>query len=127
MASLGERWSRTRPTKTFAFWFCFAAVLLTVIIGFTWGGWVTSSTAQTTAKAMAEDAVVHRLTPICIAAAEHDPGRDKKLKDLKATSEWERADYVKKSGWATMPGDKEPDEKVADECARGLVARSETR
>jgi hypothetical protein len=34
---------------------------------------------------------------------------------------------VKKSGWATMPGDKEPDEKVADECARGLVARSETR
>lgn len=127
MASLSERWRQARLTKTFVFWFSLAAVVLTMVIGFTWGGWVTSSTAQTTAKAMAEDAVVHRLTPICVAAAEHDPAREKKLKELKATGEWERADYVKKAGWATMPGDKEPDGKVADECARTLVARNEAR
>jgi hypothetical protein len=123
MAGFGQRWSQARPSKTFVFWSWVAAVVATLIIGFTWGGWVTSSTAQTTAKAMAEDAVVHRLTPICVAAAEHDPGGEKKLKSLKETSEWERGDYVKKAGWATMPGDKDPDSKVADECAKVLASR----
>ena len=123
MATFSQRWKQSRPTKTFVFWSCVAAVVATVTIGFTWGGWVTSSTAQTTAKAMAEDAVVHRLTPICVAAAEHDPGSEQKLKGLKEVGEWDRGDYVKKAGWATMPGDKDPDSKVADECAKLLMSR----
>jgi acid phosphatase class B len=110
MGSLGQRWTQSRPTKTFVFWSCVAVVIATVTVGFTWGGWVTSSTAQTTAKAMAEDAVVHRLTPICVAAAKHDPASDKKLKELKNT------------GWATMPGNADPDSKVADECAKILAS-----
>jgi hypothetical protein len=122
MAGFSQRWSQARPTKTFVFWFGVAAVIATMVIGFTWGGWVTSSTAEATAKAMADDAVVHRLTPICVAAAQHDPARDKKLKELKDTGEWDRGDYVKKAGWATMPGDKTPDPKVADECAKMLAA-----
>jgi hypothetical protein len=72
---------------------------------------------------MAEDAVVHRLTSICVTAAKHDPARDKKLKELKDTGEWERRDYVQKAGWATMPGDAEPDSKVADECAKILASQ----
>jgi len=32
-----------------------------------------------------------------------------------------RGEYVQKQGWATMPGEKEPDSNVADECARRLV------
>jgi hypothetical protein len=123
MASLNQRWSQVRPTKIFVFWYGVAAVVATLAIGFTWGGWVTSSTAQMTAKSMAEDAVVHRLTPICVAAAKHDPARDKKFKELKATGEWERGDYVKKAGWATMPGDTDPDSRVADECAKILASQ----
>jgi pimeloyl-ACP methyl ester carboxylesterase len=123
VASLNQRWSEARPTKTFLFWFTLAAVVGTIVIGFSWGGWVTSGTAQATAKAMADDAVVHRLTSICVAAAHNDPGRQQKLKSLQETGEWERPDYVKKAGWATMPGDKDPDSRVADECARALVAK----
>lgn len=123
MGSLSERWTQARPSKTFVFWFGVAIVVATVTIGFTWGGWVTSSTAQTAAKSMAEDAVVHRLTSICVAAAKHDPARDKKLKELRDTGEWSRSDYVKKAGWATMPGDKDPDTTVADECARMLASQ----
>ena len=123
MASFSQRWSETRPTKTFVFWFCLAAVVVTLVVGFGWGGWVTGATAQATAKAMAEDAVVHRLTSICVAAARSDPARQQKLKALRETGEWERSDYVKKVGWATMPGDKDPDSKVADECARVLASK----
>ena len=36
-------------------------------------------------------------------------------------SSYERADYVKKHGWAKMPGDAEADAKVAEQCAKLLA------
>ena len=96
-----------------------AIVLLIVIFS---AGWVTTSgSAQNKAEEMAEEAVVDRLAPICVVQFLQDPEKDKKLKELKDTSSWQRGDYVIKQGWATMPGEKEPDSKVADECARRLV------
>ena len=50
--SVGQRWSEARPTKTVAFWSCVASVVLTMIVGFSWGGWVTGGTARTTAETM---------------------------------------------------------------------------
>jgi hypothetical protein len=61
------------------------------------------------------------LAPICVVQFLQDPEKDKKLKELKDTSSWQRGDYVKKQGWATMPGEKEPDREVADACAGLLV------
>ena len=120
-ASLGQRWSEARPTKTIVFWSWVASVVATMIIGFTWGGWVTGSTARTMAAVMAEDAVVQRLAPICVVQVKKDPGKDQKLNALKGLSTWERGEYVKKQGWATMPGGEEPDSKVAEECAKLLL------
>ena len=121
MVSLGQKWSGARPTKTVVFWLCVAFVVVTMIIGFTWGGWVTGGTAREMAKVMAEDAVARRLASICVVRFEQDPGKDQKLKELKEMSTWQRGEYVKKQGWATLPGEKEPDSKVADECAKLLA------
>ena len=121
MVSFRQRWSGARATKTVVFWFCVASVVVTMIVGFTWGGWVTGGTAREMAKVMAEDAVVRRLAPICAVRFEQDPRKDQKLKELKEVSAWQRGDYVTKQGWATLPGDKEPDSKVAAECAKLLV------
>ncbi len=96
-----------------------------MIIGFTWGGWVTGRTARNIAEVMAEDAVVRRLAPICVLQFKKDPGKDQKLKELKETSTWQRGEYVKNQGWATMPGEKEPESKVADECAKLLMLISQ--
>jgi len=49
--SFGERWSQSRPTKTLVFWACAASVAATMIVGFTWGGWVTGGTALKVAEA----------------------------------------------------------------------------
>jgi hypothetical protein len=59
-------------------------------------------------------------TPICLAQFKHDPKKDRKLKQFKEVNRWEQGDYVKKQGWATMPGEQEPDGKVADACAKLL-------
>ena len=92
-----------------------AAVL--AIVGFTWVGWVTGNTAQQMATAAAEKAVVDRLGPICVEQYSQDPEKDQKLKEMKEMSSWNRSDYVGEQGWATMPGEKDPDSMVSRKCA----------
>ena len=122
--SFGQRWSAARPPKTIVFWSCVASAVVTMIIGFTWGGWVTGGTARSMAAVTGEDAVVKRLAPICIVRFTQDPSKDHKLKEVKDTDTWQRGDYVKKQGWATMPGEREPDGRVADECVKLLMLTS---
>ena len=120
-ASLGQRWSAARPTKTIVFWSWVASIVVTMIIGFTWGGWVTGGTARKMADVVGEDAVVKRLAPMCVLQFRQDVKKDQKLKGLKETGTWEKTEFVKKQGWATMPGEREPDGKVADECVKLLL------
>ena len=122
--SFGERWQQTRPTKTTMFWSWVAVVVLTLVVGFEWGGWVTGSTSRSRAEAAGQDAVVARLAPICAYQANHDPQRDEKLKALAGTDTWSRADYVIKQGWATMPGEREADSRVAEQCVTLLLKKS---
>ncbi len=122
--SLRERWDAARPTKTIVFWSWVASVILTMIIGFAWGGWVTGGTARSMATTMAEDAVVKRLAPICVVQFNRDPGKDQKLQELAKTDSWQRSEYVQKQGWATMPGEEKPDSNVASECTRLIMLLS---
>jgi hypothetical protein len=119
--SMGQRWTNAQPTKTMAFWACMASVVLTMIVGFAWGGWVTGGTADKMATTLADAAVVKRLAPICVVQFNQDPGKDQKLVALKGTDSWERDGYVEKQGWATMPGEKQSDSKVAEACANLLM------
>ena len=122
--SRGQRWSAARPTKTLVFWSWVGAAVLTMILGFGWGGWVTGGTARTTAETMAHDAVVTRLAPICVVQSGRDPAKAVKLVALKEESAWQRGEYVGKQGWATMPGEREPDSNVARACATLLIPTS---
>jgi hypothetical protein len=74
---------------------------------------------------MAEDAVVQRLGPICVGQFNQDPEKAQKLEALKKMSSYQRDDYVKEQGWATMPGEEQPNSKVADECAKLLILNSQ--
>ena len=123
--SLGERWDAARPTKTLVFWSWLGSIVLTMIIGFGWGGWVTGGSARTMADTWAKAAVVQRLAPICVAQFKQDPGKDQKLVALKGTDSWQRSGYVEKQGWATMPGEEKPDSLVAEECAKLLMLISQ--
>jgi hypothetical protein len=58
------------------------------------------------AVTMAEDAVAKRLAPMCVVQISRDPAKDQKMKELRHLTEYARADYVKKQGWATMPDER---------------------
>ena len=119
--SLGQKWDKARATKKVVFWFAVAAIILTMIVGFNWGGWVTGGTAQK----MTNDAVVQRLSSICVAQFNQDPEKAQKLIEFNETRNYQRDDYVREQGWATMPGEDQPNSKVADACAKQLVQTSQ--
>lgn len=120
-ATLAERWRGAQPTKTAAMWLCLASAVLTMIVGFAWGGWVTEGTAQKMAEATADAAVVKRLAPICVVQFKQDPAKVAKLVALKGTQTWEQDAYIEKQGWATIPGEEKSDRKVAEACAALLL------
>ncbi len=108
-----------------ALWGAVGGGIVLAIIGFTWGGWVTGGTARELGQEMAEVAVVGLLAPICVEQFNQDSAKDQKLTTLKETDSWKRNDYVEKQGWATMPGEKEADSKVAGKCAELIVELGE--
>ena len=116
--SFSERWTTARLTKMGTVWCCVATAIVTMVIGFTWGQWVTGSTARAMAASQGEETIVKRLTPICVAQFKGDPKKEEKLKALQALDVWQQTDYVKTQGWATMPGEQDPETRVASECAK---------
>ncbi len=106
-------WEKVQPVL----WGAAGGAIVLAIIGFAWGGWVTGSTARQMAAEVADTAVVERLAPICVEQFNQDSKKDQKLKELKELDSWKRGEYVQEQGWATMPGEKDPDRTVAGKCA----------
>jgi len=103
-------------------WGAVIGSILTMIVGFSWGGWTTSSTAHQGAMKQADAAVTAALVPICLAGEKADVTRAKKLGELKViTSSWEQTEFVMKTGWATFPGQQDPNRAVAEACASALL------
>jgi dienelactone hydrolase len=99
--------------------------ILTMIVGFSWGGWTTSSTANQVANQRADAAVTTAFVPVCLAQQKVDPTKGKKLGEFKAiTTSYEQTDFVMKSGWATFPGQADPNRNVAEACASALLNKA---
>lgn len=111
------------PKVEAALWGAAGGAAALALIGFMWGGWVTGGTATRMAKEQAEKAVIAVLAPICADKFRHAKNADENLGKLKAISySWEKGTYVSKGGWATLPGNDEPNQGVAQACAEMLTA-----
>jgi len=103
-------------------WGAVIGCILTMIVGFSWGGWTTQSTANQDAIKRANAAVTATLVPICLAQQKVDAAKGTKLGELKdISSSYEQTEFVMKAGWATFPGKEEPNRDVAEACASDLV------
>jgi dienelactone hydrolase len=106
-------------------WGAVIGSILTMIVGFNWGGWTTSTTANQVATQRADAAVTTAFVPVCLAREKADGTKGKKLGELKAiTTSYEQTDFVMKAGWATFPGKADPNRDVAEACASALVAQA---
>jgi uncharacterized membrane protein YeaQ/YmgE (transglycosylase-associated protein family) len=97
-------------------WGLVIGAIITLIIGFAWGGWRTGGTS----RGMAEEAVLATRAAICVAQFMKQPNPQEKLKQLKEISSWERATFIEKGGWDKMPGEAQASYTVSRACADGL-------
>lgn len=89
---------------------------LTAIVGFTWGGWVSTSKANEIALQKSTTAVAEVLTPYCVAGALADPNYATILETMKAGTSYDRTAIVTKAGWATPMGTDKPLAALAAAC-----------
>lgn len=95
--------------------------VLTMVLGFGWGGWMTASGADRVARERSSAAVVSALVPVCIEKSKSDPALVKRLAELRGlTSSWEQSEAVIRDGWATI-GSGDANRDVAEACASQLV------
>jgi len=67
-----------------------------IVVGFVWGGWVTGGTAAKMEKASAKEAIAQTFTPLCVANAEKEPD---KVKRMLEKSTWNQDNFVVEAGW----------------------------
>jgi hypothetical protein len=105
-----------------ALWGAAGGAIVLATVGFTWGGWMTGSTAGKLADQRADSAVVAVLTPICVDKFQQNGDAIANLAALKKIpSNWEQGNFLQNGGWATRPGATSPDYVLARACAEKLV------
>jgi len=105
-------------------WSGVGGALVTMYVGFNFGGWVTNGGAVAMAKETAATAVTERLGSICVAQFNRDKAKSEKLVEMKGKDAWEIGRFIDAQSWAIMPGDEKSDSGVADACARQLSKTS---
>lgn len=100
----------------YGLWGLIGGAVITMILGFAWGGWTTAGTAQ----AMTDKAVVASQSAICVAQFVKQPNHEARLKEFADTSSWTRGEYVEKGGWDVMPGQQKGAPGTARACADGI-------
>ena len=100
----------------FGVWGFICGAVITMIIGFGWGGWSTRGTTQK----MTDEAVLASQAAICVAQFMKQPNHEGKLKELGEIDSWKRSEFIEKGGWDKMPGQEKAGSSVAQACAKGI-------
>jgi hypothetical protein len=132
--TLKGRFDHYQASKAVLFWGCAGSVILALVVGFTWGGWVTGGTAQEMAEKAGAQGRQQVAAVVCVdrfmAAA--DVGVQlAALKDI--SSSYQRDKFVQSGGWAVMrtksedgrsagPSSTRDQREAAELCADELVA-----
>ena len=117
-----QRVAEFKPSKTLWFWSCVACIVLTMIVWFTFGGWVTGGTAKEMAQTAADDARAKLVASVCVEKFTTSSDFAVKLAKLKETNTWARSDMLEKGGWVTLAGMTEPLDDAAELCSDKLAA-----
>jgi hypothetical protein len=120
--SIQQRWNDLQPSKTMLVWSCLGSVVVALIVGFTWGGWVTGGTARDMAETAGAESRYALASVICVEKFLAAPDAQAQLTELKAIdSSYRQRQFIEEGGWAVMPEQEEAARQAADLCAKVLA------
>ena len=111
----------TAAKVKYGIWGLILGAVIAMIVGFVWGGWTTSGTAET----MSDEAVLASRAAICVAQFMKQPDHEAKLKEFQGLSRWRHENFIQEGGWDKMPGQEKSSSPVARACADGLQLLAE--
>ena len=119
--AIGQQLKDYQPTKTTLFWSVAGAAVLTMIVGFTFGGWVTGGTATEMAEEAAEQSAAKLAAAVCVERFINAQDAAAQLAALKETSNWKQKSFVEDGNWTTLAGMEKPVSGAAKLCADQLA------
>jgi hypothetical protein len=119
--SMFRRWGHYQPSKALWMWSCVGCIILTMILGFTWGGWVTGGSANEMAEDAAQEARANVLATLCVNRFVTAENAADELVELKEASRWDRDEIIQEGGWANIEGLEEGVDAAVDLCAERLA------
>lgn len=123
--SMSTRFEEYRPSKTALFWSCAGCVVATMIVGFTWGGWVTGGTATEMAEDATEAGQAQVAAAVCVENFMASTDVRPQLASLKEiSSPWQRQNFIEDGGWTTIAGQEYDD--ASELCADLLMEKEVT-
>src|ERR1700741_5096258 len=81
--SFGRRFETYRGSKSMIFWSCAGCVAATMILGFTWGGWMTGASSRKAVAQAGYEARADMAAAICVTRFDASPDRVTNLATLK--------------------------------------------
>ena len=130
MPSISEKFRDFRASKAVLFWSCAGCIIATMVVGFTWGGWVTGGSAQeradeaaeqAVAELAAEQAVAQLAADICFKRYLASPDVRVNLAALNEESSYRRSGVLEDGGWVTLADREDPIDGAAGLCAKRLA------
>lgn len=119
--SFGRRFETFRGSKTMIFWSCAGCIVATLVLGFTWGGWMTGATARKAVVQAGYDARADMAAAICVNRFAASPEHVANLATLKGTDTWKRDEYIVKGGWLKIDGQEGDVSGASSLCAQRLM------
>jgi hypothetical protein len=104
--SFGRDWEEYRTSKGIWFWSSSACVVVTIVVGFAWGGWITGGTGAIIPADAAYMARAQLAAADCVVRFDQGPDAASQLAALKQTDSYERSDLLKKDGGQRCPAAK---------------------
>ena len=101
--TLSQRFDDYQASTTVLFWACAASVIAAIVVGFSWGGWVTGGTAQELAEDSAAQARHELAAVVCVDRFMAAPDAGVQLTALhEMTSARAQGKFVEDGGWAMI-------------------------
>lgn len=101
--TLSQRFDDYQASKSVLFWACAASAIAAIVVGFSWGGWVTGGTAQEMAEDSAAQARHELAAVVCVDRFMAAPDAGVQLTSLQAMeSSRAQGKFVEDGGWAII-------------------------
>lgn len=120
--SLSKRWRTFQPSKIVLAWACIASAVLTIALGFSWGGWMMAESAEYEKTTAITETRMDLLASVCVDRFTTAENASVKLAELKKIGEWERRDVIRTGGWISVNNITSPlDGAAATKCVERLM------